>query len=137
MWIAAARFSLPGFGPKSARDQDARTPEKYRNDTKSSQARDPHQLRLKAGRRHQTPSGPRVETRRSWLIPGDLLARVTSAGDEGGRRSHHPHGAQAQALGNHRTRTRTVSMVWLASEARLFTSRDAGSPPAARLPRSR
>jgi hypothetical protein len=57
--------------------------------------------------------------RRSWLDPRDLLVRMTSAGDEGeGVRAATIRTApRPQALGNHRTRTRIVSMVWLVSGA--------------------
>src|ERR1035437_4265954 len=54
-----------------------------------------------------------------WLDPRDLLVRMTSAGDEGeGVRAATIRTApRPQALGNHRTRTRTASMVWLVSGA--------------------
>jgi hypothetical protein len=57
--------------------------------------------------------------RRSWRDPRDLLVRMTSAGDEGeGVRAATIRAApRPQPLGNHRTRTRIVSMVWLASGA--------------------
>jgi len=61
----------------------------------------------------------RFASRRSWLDPRDLLVRMTSAGDEGeGVRAATIRTApRPQALGNHRTRTRIVSMVWLVSGA--------------------
>jgi len=63
--------------------------------------------------------GRRFASRRSWLDPRDLLVRMTSAGDEGeGVRAATIRTApRPQALGNHRTRTRIVSMVWLVSGA--------------------
>ena len=88
---------------------------------------------------HRPGFDSRHLSRKVWDGPRSHVGSLTSARDEGEgvgaatiRTAPRP-----PTLGDHRTRTRIVSMVWLVFEALLFASRDAGPRPAPRLPRSR